>query len=374
MIIRALLKHVLLFIVYINRDENSQFEVIMATNKNPIIAKHLKNDEFYTQYKDIEDELNHYIPLFENKVIYCNCDHYAKSNFVKYFIDNFVKFKIKKLVATCYSNVNSVNTIEYNGIEVADLFDCGETRKITNEAAYKMVASLVDFDNTSTKLDNGLYITVTKLNGDGDFRSEECKHILSECDMVITNPPSSLFREYITLVSKYDVQLIIMGNSNAVTYLEVFSLIKENNLWKGYSYGHYEFIVDYGTMETKKIGSSCWYTNIDINKRHERFETIAKYSVDKYPEYDNYYAINVDRVWDIPNDYDDVMGVPITFLDFYCPEQYEIVNPNDYKKKYTRNQVIKMSSEGSQLRAPSDRWYINGQRKFARVFIKKIKK
>ena len=346
----------------------------MSTNKNLVSAKRIKNDEFYTQYKDIAEELIHYEKEFAGKIIYCNCDNYLKSNFVKYFLDNFNKFKLKKLIATCYTNKDQINTIDTVDASVVDLFDATEDKEekiINNEKAYKFIVNSVGekSDINSVLSVDGNY--VTELNGDGNYKSEECLQILSECDLVITNPPFSLFRDYIKTMIDSGKKVIVLGNNNAVTTVDVFTLILQNKLWKGYSEGHYKFIVDYETNELKTVGSSTWFTNIDTEKRHKLFKSETKYDPKIHKEFDNYYAINVDKVKEIPMDYKGIMAVPITFIDHYCPEQFEIVNPNDYKKKYTPKQVLKLSSENGQIRAPGDRFYIGGKRVFARVFIKK---
>ena len=200
----------------------------MSTNKNLVSAKRIKNDEFYTQYKDIAEELIHYEKEFAGKIIYCNCDNYLKSNFVKYFLDNFNKFKLKKLIATCYTNKDQINTIDTVDASVVDLFDATEDKEekiINNEKAYKFIVNSVGekSDINSVLSVDGNY--VTELNGDGNYKSEECLQILSECDLVITNPPFSLFRDYIKTMIDSGKKVIVLGNNNAVTTVDVFTLI-----------------------------------------------------------------------------------------------------------------------------------------------------
>ena len=277
----------------------------MSKNNNLHKAKTAKNDEFYTQITDIEKELKHYKHHFKGKVIYCNCDDPKYSNFWKYFHLNFNHFGLKKLIATHYHETEPTYKIEYAG---EDDNDC----------------------------DIGV---VTSLKTNGDFRSPECIDLLQEADIIVTNPPFSLFREYIAQLIDYDKKFIVIGNKNSITYKEFFPLLKDNKVWLGYTsnktcvfrvppeYNHDDKITSdindgnyYG-----KVPAISWFTNLDIIKRHEFLDLIEKYTPEKYPKYDNYDAINVDKVLDIPVDYDGVMGVPITFLDKYNPEQFKIL-------------------------------------------------
>ena len=261
----------------------------MAKNNNLHKAKTAKNDEFYTQLTDIEKELKHYKAHFKGKTIFCNCDDPKQSNFWKYFHLNFNHFGLKKLIATHFHETEPTYKIEYTGED----------------------------DNNC---DIGV---VTNLEANGDFRSPECIALLQEADIVVTNPPFSLFREYIAQLIDYDKKFIVIGNKNSITYKEFFPLLKDNQVWIGFN-SPAEFKTPDGT--TNKInGLSRWFTNLDIIKRHEFLDLIEKYTPEKYPKYDNYDAINVDKVLDIPVDYDGVMGVPITFLDKYNPEQFEIL-------------------------------------------------
>lgn len=261
----------------------------MAKNNNLHKAKTAKNDEFYTQMIDIEKELQHYKEHFKDKTIYCNCDDPKQSNFWKYFHLNFNHFGLKKLIATHFHETEPTYKIEYTG---EDDNDCNIG-------------------------------VVTSLKTNGDFRSHECIELLQESDIIVTNPPFSLFREYIAQLIEYDKKFIVIGNKNAITYKEFFPLLKNNQVWIGFN-SPAEFKTPDGT--TNKInGLSRWFTNLDIIKHHEFLDLIEKYTPEKYPKYDNYDAINVDKVLDIPVDYDGVMGVPITFMDKYNTEQFEIL-------------------------------------------------
>lgn len=264
----------------------------MAKNANLHTAKKEKNDEFYTQLTDIEKELKHYKAHFEGKTVFCNCDDPAESNFWKFFHLKFSDFKLKKLISTHYVTSGETYKMEYNGIEGEDA-------------------------------DIGACIR-TPLEGNGDFRSPESIAVLQEADIVVTNPPFSLFREYVGQLMKYEKKFLIIGSMNAITYKEIFPLLKTNEIWLGYNAVH-EFKQPDGTI--KKFGNIGWYTNLDIKKRHEDLVLFRKYADDPslYPKYDNYDAIEVSKIVDIPCDYDGVMGVPITFLDKYNPDQFEII-------------------------------------------------
>ena len=267
----------------------------MAKNKNLTQAKKAKNDEFYTLISDVEKELKHYKSQFEGKVVYCNCDDPEESNFWKFFELNFEEYKLKKLISTHYD---------------------------AEKPTYKLELSAdIDGDGKITKGD----IVKTPLKQNGDFRSEESINLLKESDIVVTNPPFSLFREYVAQLMKYKKKFLIIGNKNAITYKEIFPLIKENKLWLGY-YCPNEFRLPNGDT-TKKVNGLCrWFTNLDIKKRHEDLILYKKYTAKDYPKYDNYDAIEVGKVANIPKDYNGVMGVPITFLYSYNPKQFEIVS------------------------------------------------
>lgn len=286
-----------------------------GNNSNLSAAKRAKNDEFYTQLTDIEKELRHYREHFRGATVLCNCDDPFESNFFKFFVLNFNRLGLKKLIATCYE-----------GSAVAEYRD-GKAKP------YKAVVTTVrdttgdggvDMEDVRNLFELGENELV-ELEGDGDFRSEECLALLDEADIVVTNPPFSLFREYVSILMEYEKKFIIIGNKNAITYKEIFPLLKDDSVWLG-SESPSEFFTPDGM--TKRVnGLTRWFTNLDIKKRHEELILVKKYAghADEYPKYDNYDAIEVSKVADIPLDYDGVMGVPITFMDKYNPEQFEIV-------------------------------------------------
>ena len=267
-------------------------------------AKKAKNDEFYTQLSDIENELKHYKNHFAGKVVYCNCDDARESNFFRFFQKKFSDYGLKKLITTSYNENGHGSVLVYEG----------DT-------------------NGNGKLDD-TEIKVSELKGNGDFRSEECIELLKEADIVVTNPPFSLFREYIATLVQYNKKFLVIGNQNAITYKEIFPLIKENKLWTGNNMVK-TFRVPQVTNKNcevlpngdiiAKFGSICWFTNLDIKKRHEEIILYKSYNEEEFPKYDNYDAIEVSKVCEIPKDYDGIMGVPITFLYRYNPSQFEIV-------------------------------------------------
>ena len=263
----------------------------MAKNSNLHAAKAAKNDEFYTLLTDIEKEMSYYKDFFKGKIVYCNCDDARESNFFKYFSKNFEFLGLKKLITTGYKAEGKGVVLVYEG-------DKNGNHKVE--------------DNE---------IVVRELEGSGDFRSEECVEFLKEADVVVTNPPFSLFREYIKQLMDYGKKFLVIGSMNAITYKEIFPYIKDNELWLG-NQNVKEFRSPNG--EIKKFGNILWYTNIQHKKRNTPLDLYKRYS-NEYPKYDNYDAIEVSKVSDIPMDYDGVMGVPITFLDKYCPEQFEIL-------------------------------------------------
>ena len=291
-------------------------------NRTLHIAKSSKKDEFYTQLSDIESELQHYTEHFKNKVVFCNCDDPRISNFFTYFSYNFENLGLKKLITTCYKN------------QEKDLF--GE------EESESAVFLEYTGDKNGNKIPDAEEIGIRPLKGDGDFRSKESIDLLKQADIVVTNPPFSLFREYVDQLVKYEKKFLIIGNINAITYKEIFKLIKENNAWLGINMGrgisgfivpdHYEL---YGTeTNIDSLGNriispnNClWLTNLDTFKRHEDIVLTKKYHGNEieYPKYDNYDAINVNKTQDIPMDYEGFMGVPITFLHKYNPEQFELI-------------------------------------------------
>lgn len=287
-----------------------------AKNKNLQEAKSNKKDEFYTQLTDIERELKYYKKHFKDKVVYCNCDDPRVSNFFHYFSYNFEKLGLKKLVATCYKNQNM------------DLFS-------QNDAEQAIFLEYTG-DKNGNNIPDPSEIGIKKLKGDGDFRSKECIELLKQADIVVTNPPFSLFREYVSQLIEYDKKFVIVGHQNAIKYKEIFPLIRDNKLWLGYGFkggaGHFinEHYEDYATATDRKEGmirvsGVHWFTNLEINKRHEDLILYKKYTPEEYPKFENFDAINVDVTKDIPVDYDGYMGVPITFMDKYNPDQFEII-------------------------------------------------
>lgn len=323
----------------------------MAGNSNLHDSARNKQDEFYTQLSLIEKELKHYRSFFAGKTVLCNCDDPYESNFFKYFAMNFNALGLKKLVTTCYATSPVVgDEFEYyvdNAGQLAFVPDADTTPLVcSTRRPYRVEITEVTDENHDGRADlaDVEYLmrnrknTMTLLNGDGDFRSPECVELLREADVVVTNPPFSLFREYIALLEEYRKYFIIIGNMNAVTYKEIFPMIAENRLWLGYNSGHFwfkvpdsyeikktDFKIDEHGQKWRRMGNICWFTNVDIEKRHENMPLFRSYSPELYPKYDNYDAINVDRTVDIPCDYYGVMGVPITFLSQYNPDQFEIV-------------------------------------------------
>ena len=289
-----------------------------ATNKSLNKAKSAKNDEFYTQLSDIANELRYYKDQFRGKVVYCNCDDPKVSNFFKYFAQNFRELGLKKLITTCYKSQDR------------DMFSTGDSEK----AMY--------LEYNGTRNENGMpdddEIVSYELEGDGDFRSAECVELLKQADVVVTNPPFSLFREYVAQLVEYGKDFLIVGNMNAITYKEIFPLIKSEKIWLGINNGPKKFEVpdSYSAPSKKgiiyengkrfsKLGNVNWFTNLDYAKRHEDLILYRRYSSNEYATYDNYDAINVDKVSDVPMDYDGAMGVPISFLSKLNPDQFEIV-------------------------------------------------
>ena len=301
-----------------------------SLNSNLADAKKAKEDEFYTQLPDIERELRHYKKHFNGKVVYCNCDDPRVSNFFHYFSYSFEELGLKRLIATCYKNQD------------ADLFSQNNSEK----------AVFLEYngDKNHNMVPDPNEIGVQPLEGDGDFRSAESIELLKQADIVVTNPPFSLFREFVALLNKYDKKFVLVGNQNAISYKDIFRLIQDNKMWLGNHNGDMSFRVpdSYPPRETRfwidedgkkwrSLGNACWFTNLDIAKRHENLVLYRTYSPEEYPTYDNYDAIEVTRVADIPADYDGVMGVPLTFLDKYNPDQFEILglSGSDYPRTKT---------------------------------------
>ena len=300
-------------------------------------AKKQKADEFYTQLSDIEKEMRHYKEQFRDKVIFCNCDDPYESNFFKYFAMNFNFLGLKKLMATCYIGSPIANT-------QLSLFDDESAEDKTTKSPHKIVITEVYDANGDGAMDltDVEYLlrdkknTLTRLKGDGDFRSPECKALLKEADIVVTNPPFSLFREYVAQLIEYDKKFIIIGNTNSLTYKDIFKLFKDNLIATGYTnfnVGMFFAVPDYWEKYTKiidgvkyaRVSTSCWFSNMEVTKHNEFLTLYKKYTSAEYPKYENYNAINVNTYSDIPCDYDGEMGVPITFLDKYNPKQFQII-------------------------------------------------
>ena len=312
-------------------------------NKNTALnaAGKAKKDEFYTQLTDIEKELRHYREHFKGKTVFCNCDDPFESNFFKYFVLNFNRLGLKKLIATCYAGSPIAN-------QQLSLFDIIEEPEEKENKPYKAVITTV-YDKTGdgsvdmfdvAELFKSGENELTELKGDGDFRSPECLALLDDADIVVTNPPFSLFREFIASLMAHNKHFIIIGNINTVTYKEFFPLIMGNKVWIGPSIhsGDRAFYVpdDYplsaagcGIDEKGhkfiRVKGIRWFTNLDIKSRHEEMILVKRFSSEEFPHYDNYDAIEVSKTSDIPCDYPDMMGVPITFLDKYNPDQFEII-------------------------------------------------
>lgn len=348
----------------------------MGNNKNLRNASKAKKDEFYTQLNDIELELKHYKEQFKDKVVFCNCDDPYESNFFKYFAINFNHLGLKKLIATCYDNspvaytqmnffgenkcVANKNHHPYK-IEITQVEDCN------NDGAF----DLSDVDYLLKNKSN----TMTLLKENGDFRSNECIELLKQSDIVVTNPPFSLFREYVEQLQNFNKQFIIMGNTNALTYKEIFKLFKEDKIRTGYTnfnVGMYFAVPNdcekyhkiINGIKYVRVSTSCWFTNLPV-KKHNEFLTLYKtYNQTEYPTYDNYNAINVNKYTDIPYDYDGYMGVPITFLDKYNPDQFELFG------------IMNTGEQNIGIRYPNTphgRPIINGVEKYLRIIIKRRK-
>ena len=294
-------------------------------NKNLNAAKEAKKDEFYTQLEDINNELRHYREHFRGKTVLCNCDDPRISNFFTYFAYNFEFLGLKRLITTCYKKQD------------ADLF--------SQHQSEKAVYLIYEGDKNGNNIPDPEEIGIHPLKGDGDFRSRECIELLKQADIVVTNPPFSLFREYVAQLIEYDKKFIIIGNKNAIHYKEIFPFIKSNEIWVGCTPMSQDLLFEWPkemqeeALAGGKNGSqfrilngkvfgrspSIWFTNLDIKKRHEKLIMYKHYTPEEYPKYDNYDAIDVKKVEDIPMDYDGVMGVPDTFLDKFNPNQFEII-------------------------------------------------
>jgi len=304
-------------------------------NSNLKKAKASKSDEFYTQLTDIEKELKHYKEYFKDKVIFCNCDDPEESNFWRYFSLNFERLGLKKLIATHFE---------------------------ISKPSYKL--EIFKDINSDGKI-NQLDMIKTDLTQNGDFRSPECVEILKEADIVITNPPFSLFREYVFQLIEHDKKFLIIGNQNAITYKETFQFIRDNKIWSGVDNGgtkwfevpeHYEINTESRIKRENgkkffSMGSIVWFTNLDTKKRHDDLILYKNYNPSEYPTYDNYDAININKVVDIPKDYDGYMGVPITFIDKYNPDQFEILGIDRVLVEEATGKVSRFRIDGKEIYA-----------------------
>ena len=316
-----------------------------STNSNLRKAAKNKNDEFYTQLSDIENELSHYKYHFRDKIIYCNCDDPYRSNFVKYFALNFKFLGLKQLIATCYKHPD---------------IDDSQFEKVADKPI-KWVYNGEQIEGQNyPDLSKAI---VTNLEGDGDFRSKECLAVLKECDIVVTNPPFSLFRDFVDTINEHNKQFLIIGSKNAITYKEFFPLLRDNKAWLGYN-------VSNGTMYfvqedlTEKGVSSFWYTTLEHDKRNEEIILFKKYNETDYPYFDNYNAINIDKIKDIPCNYKGWMGVPITFMNKYNPKQFEIFG------------IMNTGEENIGIRLPNTphgRPVVKGKEKYLRILVRNRK-
>ena len=349
-------------------------------------ANKAKNDEFYTQFTDIEKECRHYDKHFKNKIVFCNCDDPYESDFFKYFALNFNILGLKKLIASCYIGSPIAN-------KQLSLFDHESAENKTTKHPHKIeITEMADekaIDMSGLSLVE--YIlrkrknALIRLQGDGDFRSPECIEILKEADIVVTNPPFSLFREYITQLMEYGKKFLIIGNQNALTYKETFTLIKENKLWIGYNnFDNSRFIMPdtYDITQSKyayeengikygRVSGLRWYTNLDIKKRHEDMILYKTYTKKEYPHYDNYNAIEVAKTAEIPSDWNGLMGVPITFLDKYNPDQFEIIglaaDKRDEDEIFIKGKPVHLDEQHKQFVG----MVLNHKATYARILIKR---
>ncbi|RKY19813.1 MAG: modification methylase [Planctomycetota bacterium] len=310
-----------------------------ALNRSLVGAQRAKEDEFYTQLPDIERELKHYKKHFKGKTVYLNCDDPRVSNFFHYFSYNFEKLGLKKLIATCYKN------------RERDLFSQNDS----DTAVYLVYEG----DKDGNMVPDPDEIGIRPLKGDGDFRSAEAIELLKEADVVVTNPPFSLFREYVAQLIEYEKDFLIIGNQNAISYMDIFAFIKAEKLWLGVHNGDMSFRVpdyyepratrfweDEDGQKWRSMGNAAWFTNLDFAKRHEDLILYKTYDPELYPSYDNYDAIEVSKVADIPIDYDGIMGVPLTFLGKHNPAQFGVLGicGTDYLRTRTYGKKVKVVS------------------------------
>ena len=358
-------------------------------NSNLSNAKRTKNDEFYTQYHDIEKEISAYLEynpdVFRGKTVLLPCDDPEWSNFTKYFAQNFERFGLKKLISTSYA----VESKKYKSGYQPTLFEINDPQFDKIKTIKNGKIFTLTHDKTGDHKINVDDLEWHYLTGDGDFRSAEIKSLRDESDIIITNPPFSLFRDFLTWINEADKKFIAIGSMNAITYTEVFPLIKENKVWLGGTGFSTDmvFAVPKGTEVNEKdrqkaarlgyvgdytrLGNSCWFTNLDHGRRHQPLPLMTETDIIKFgtkkpfEKYDNYHAIEVPFVKYIPSDYNGVMGVPISFLDKYSPEQFEIVGSDYYVKEGLLPELVK-----SEWKGKMDRGYINNKRLYTRILIR----
>lgn len=318
----------------------------VATNKTLQQARKAKSDEFYTRLADVEKELKHYRQHFEGKVVLCNCDDPRVSNFFHYFSYNFEKLGLKKLITTCYKSQDM------------ELFS-----RHDNEAAIYLE---YEGDKNQNKVPDLEEIGIKTLSGDGDFRSAECVELLKEADIVVTNPPFSLFREYVAQLVEHDKKFLVVGTWNAIAYKDIFSLLKDDKLWIGINSNrnfsgfivpdHYplhgtEARMDEHGNRVVSSNNTCWFTNLDNSKRHEVLPLYKTYSPASYPKYDNFDAIEVSKTNEIPIDYEGLMGVPITFMNKYNPDQFSILGIDRVLVEEQTGRVSRFRIDGREIYA-----------------------
>ena len=330
-------------------------------NKNTNLhrAKRSKDDEFYTTYETVENEIAHYVEQFKNKTVLCNCDNPFTSNFSNYFIKNFNFLGLKRLICTSFAP---------SGMDQPSLF---EELNPHPQKGYVLDISKVDGFNDSISQIPGFLISknvVKELEGNGDFRSEECIRYLAESDIIVTNPPFSLFKEMVSLIMQYNKKFLIIGNQNALTYKEIFPLIQNNIVWTGYQFGEMKFRVPqdseprstrYWVDETgqkwRSLGNAMWLTNLDNERRHENLQLTQRFNPLIHQKYDNYNAIHVRNITEIPFDYSGIMGVPITIINRYNSEQFEIIGE---------------ANHGSDSQYDIFKPILNGKEVFKRILIR----
>lgn len=324
----------------------------MAKNENLHKAKVRNEDEFYTQRSYIEDELSHYKEHFKDKIVYCNCDDPVESEFWKFFVRVFKDWGLKKLMATHYE---------------------------PDEKNYAYMLEICEDTNGDGRIDWRDEPTITQIQCNGDFRSQICIDLLKQADIVVTNPPFSLWREYVMQLLEYNKKFLIIGSQNAITYKEIFPLLKENKMWLGYYAGdmkfkvpeYYEpretrFWIDETGQKWRSLGNTCWYTNLDIPKRHQPLDLRGNYyRASEYPKFDNYDVINVGKVVEIPCDYDGVMAVPITYMCHYNPDQFEILEGSN------RYGILNTWGKNEDIRAAHSHGNnINGKATYFRIHVR----